>query len=332
MASPANVSGRLALGAVCAVVVVGPARLSAGEPAQEPAFVKTTYTFKTVGECKIHADVYRADDAVVRPGIVWMHGGALIVGSRSGVPRRLLDLCRDEGFVLVSIDYRLAPEVKLPAIIEDVQDAWAWARREGPALFHVDPDKLLASGGSAGGYLTMMTGIAIEPPPVALLAYWGYGDVDGPWYTEPSPHYRKAVPLVSKEEAYQAVGKGVITGTDGPGQKARGRFYLYLRQNGLWTKVVTGFDHETEGYKLDPYCPVRNITPEYPPILMIHGTDDTDVPYDQSAAMARELSRHGVAHKLITVPGGGHGLGGADKQAIAAAHARALAFVKQHLK
>jgi acetyl esterase/lipase len=278
--------------------------------------------------------VYRADDEVVRPGVVWMHGGALIVGSRHGVPRALLDLCREEGFLLVSIDYRLAPEVKVPAIIDDVKDAWAWIRTKGPGLFHVDPKKLVAAGGSAGGYLTMMTGICVEPRPTALLAYWGYGDIDGPWYTEPSSHYRKTIPLISKEEALGAVGGKVLTGTEGgsPGQKARGRYYLYLRQNGLWTKAVTGFDPVAERSKLDPYCPVRNITPEYPPILMIHGTLDNDVPYEESAAMARELARHGAAHELITVPNGGHGLGGGDKEVIADAHARALEFVKKHLE
>lgn|SRR3990172_423225 len=328
MESPEGVFRSLTFLAISAVVIFGPS----GASAAEAAFVKTTYTYKVVGDLSIQADVYRANDAVSRPGVVWMHGGALIVGSRRGVPNGLLDLCRDEGFVLVSIDYRLAPEVKLPAIIEDVQDAWAWVRKEGPSLFHVNPDKLLASGGSAGGYLTMMTGICVKPPPLALLAYWGYGDVDGPWYTEPSPHYRQAAPLVSKEEAYQAVGQKVLTGAEGPEQAARGRFYLYLRQNGLWTKEVSGFDADTEPKKLDPYCPVRNVTPEYPPILMIHGTEDADVPYEESAAMARELARQGVAHELITVPGGGHGLGGADKELIADAHARALEFVKKHLK
>ncbi len=315
-----------------ALVAFGPDRLRAAESETQPDFVKKTYIYKVVGDCRIQADVYRADDRVVRPGVVWMHGGALILGSRRGVPRRLLDLCRDEGFVLVSLDYRLAPEVKLPAIIDDVQDAWAWIRKEGPTRFHVDPEKLLAAGGSAGGYLTMMTGICVEPRPVALLAYWGYGDVDGPWYTQPSEHYRQAVPLVAEEEARRAVGAKVLTGTEGPEQKARGRYYLYLRQTGLWTKEVTGFDPKTERAKLDPFCPVRNITPDYPPILMIHGTDDTDVPYDLSAAMARELARHGVAHELIMVPGAGHGLGGGDKERVAAAHARALEFVRKHLR
>jgi acetyl esterase/lipase len=316
--------------AIGAVLALEPVRLSAGEP----GFVKKTFTYKTVDDCAIQADVYRTDDELVRPGVVWMHGGALIVGSRNGYPRRFLELCKAEGYVFISIDYRLAPEVKVPAIVEDVQDAWTWIRKEGPTLFHVDPERLLATGGSAGGYLTMMTGICVDPPPTALLAYWGYGDVDGPWYTEPSEHYRRTVPLIAKEVAYGAVGKGVLTGTDGgtPEQKARGRFYLYLRQNGLWTKVVTGFDPSSERRKLDPYCPVRNITPEYPPILMIHGTIDTDVPYEESAAMARELARHGVPHELITVPDAGHGLAGGDKELVNDAHERALEFVKEHLR
>ncbi len=94
---------------------------------------------------------------------------------------------------------------------------------------------------------------------------------------------------------------------------------------------MTGFDPETQREKLDPFCPVRNITRRYPPILMIHGTEDTDVPYGLSAAMAKELARHGVEHELVTVPDAGHGLGGGDQKQVADAHARALEFIKEHL-
>src|SRR5437870_4843292 len=146
--------------------------------ADDPAFVKKTYTYKTVGKVEIHADVHRADDKVVRPVVVWLHGGALIVGSRSQVPGDLLALCRTEGFALVSFDYRLAPEVKLPAIIEDVEDALRWLRGKGPELLHIDPDRIVVTGGSAGGYLTLLTGFRVRPRPKALVAYWGYGDVD----------------------------------------------------------------------------------------------------------------------------------------------------------
>jgi acetyl esterase/lipase len=263
--------------------------------------------------------------------VVWIHGGALIMGSRAGVPRELLDLCRADGYALVSLDYRLAPEVKLPAIIEDVQDAFRWLHDKGPKLLAIDPAKLVVTGGSAGGYLTMMTGICVKPRPQGLVAYWGYGDVDGDWYTKPSEFYRRQ-PLVGKEEANKAVGGPVLTGTEGAVGKDRGRFYLYLRQNGLWTKEVTGMDTHTERPKLDPYCPVRNITAEYPPILMIHGSKDNDVPYEQSAAMAAELARHKATHELITVPDAGHGLAGGDKKRVAEAHERAAAFIRKQLK
>ncbi|HKB04184.1 MAG TPA: alpha/beta hydrolase, partial [Gemmataceae bacterium] len=105
-------------------VVAGAAMLLTDPmPAADPPLAKQTHTFKTVGDLKVQADVYRADDSKVRPVVVWIHGGALIMGSRSGPPRQLLDLCRTQGYGLVSIDYRLAPEVKLPAIVEDVEDA-----------------------------------------------------------------------------------------------------------------------------------------------------------------------------------------------------------------
>jgi len=301
--------------------------------AADPAFTKKTYTYKTAGETNIQADVYRPEDAVVRPVLVWIHGGALIMGNRNFVPKQLLDLCRSEGFAVVSLDYRLAPEVKIPAIIEDIEDAFRWLREQGPKLLHIDPERLVVGGGSAGGYLTLMTGFRTKPRPRALVAYWGYGDVDGDWYTKPSEHYRKQ-PLVSKEEAYKAVGHKVVTGSEANPEllRNRGRFYLYLRQNGLWTREVTGFEPDKDRAKLDAFCPVRNVSPEYPPTLLIHGTVDTDVPYELSANMAKELARNKVPHELVTVRGAGHGLAGGDKKLVDEANDKAVTFIRQHLK
>src|SRR5438552_2612108 len=84
-------------------------------------------------------------------------------------------------------------------------------------------------------------------------------------------------------------GGKVITGSeDGVDFKPRTRFYLYCRQNGVWTKEVTGLE-PTDTKKLDPYCPVRNVTADYPPTMLVHGTTDTDVPYELSANMAKEF-------------------------------------------
>src|SRR5262245_44169272 len=292
-------------------VVVGAIMLSNSALAADPPLPKQTHTFKTVDDVKIQADVYRADDTTLRPVVVWIHGGALIMGNRKSVPRNLLDLCRDEGYALVSIDYRLAPEVKLPEIIADVADAFRWLRGAGATEARLEADRVVVTGGSAGGYLTLMTGLVVKPRPKALVAYWGYGGVDGDWYTKPSEFYRKQVPLIDKAEAYKGVGGRVITGSeDGIDFKPRGQFYLYLRQNGLWTKEITGFDPATEKARLDPYCPVRNVSADYPPTLLVHGTEDTDVPYQLSADMAKELDRSKVAHELVTVTGAGHGLSG----------------------
>jgi dipeptidyl aminopeptidase/acylaminoacyl peptidase len=65
---------------------------------------------------------------------------------------------------------------------------------------------------------------------------------------------------------------------------------------------------------------------------MVHGTVDTDVPYDKSADMAAELGRHGVAHELVTVEGAGHGLSGGKPAEVQAAHNRAIQFIREHLK
>ena len=74
----------------CAVLVT-----TVPTPADDTPFPKQTHTFKTVGDLKIQADVYRAGDAAVRPVVVWIHGGALVMGNRKSVPKNLLDLCRD---------------------------------------------------------------------------------------------------------------------------------------------------------------------------------------------------------------------------------------------
>ena len=79
---------------------------SGQDPALEKslAFSKTVHAFKTVDQLKIQADVYRHEDDAARPVIVWLHGGALIMGSRQGVPKQLLELAQEQGFILVSLD------------------------------------------------------------------------------------------------------------------------------------------------------------------------------------------------------------------------------------
>lgn len=306
-------------------------KMSLGVPAALAKDSVTTYTYKRVGGLDIRADVHRPDDHVRRPVVVWIHGGALIMGHRAGVSERVRRMMLDAGFVIVSIDYRLAPETKLPAIIEDVEDAFAWVRDKGQELFGADTGRVAVMGSSAGGYLTLTSGYRVRPRPNALVSFWGYGDLIGDWYSQPSPHARHQRVQMTREEAFHQVsGPPVSDARDRKGNG--GAFYQHCRQHGIWPKAVSGWDPRGEAQKFHPYMPVKNVTKDYPPTLLIHGDQDTDVPYEQSVMMAEQFRKHGVEHRLITIPGGEHGLGGGDKRLIDSAYDSALEFVQRWTK
>lgn len=300
--------------------------------AAEPEYVKTTAVYKRVENTDIRAVVYRPDDEQVRPVVVWIHGGALINGHRDGISGRIRKYATDRGFALVSIDYRLAPETKLPEIIADVEDAFRWLRSKGAEEFHLDKSRVAVTGGSAGGYLTFVTGHRVKPRPQALVPFWGYGDLVGDWYSTPSPHPRHNRVKVTRDEAFkQVAGPPVSDSRDRKGNG--GLFYLYCRQTGQWPSLVTnGWDPKRDVDKFTPYMPVRNVTQDYPPTLMIHGTIDTDVPHEQSVMMAAEFKKHGVDHRLISIENGEHGLGGGDPEKIEAAYEAAAEFLDKHLR
>jgi acetyl esterase/lipase len=254
----------------------------------------------------------------------------LIGGHRGEVPGRIKKYAMDAGYVLISIDYRLAPETLLPQIIGDVEDAFRWIRREGVRQFHIDPNRVAVIGGSAGGYLTLMTGLRVDPPPTVLFSLWGYGDLIGDWYSQPSPHARHHHSKLSREEAYRQVsGPPIADSRDRKGDG--GAFYQYCRQTGTWPTAVSGWDPAKAPRRFHLYMPVKNVTAGYPPTVLLHGTADTDVPFEQSAMMAEQLKRHNVLHLMISIQDGEHGLSGGDPKQIDAAYAKAFSFVDERL-
>lgn len=289
-----------------------------------------TYAYKTVEGLQVKADVHRLDDDEIRPVVIWIHGGALIMGNRGGLVGTT-EMMVDAGYVVVSIDYRLAPETKLPAIIADVEDAFAWVRREGRMLFGADVSRIAVMGSSAGGYLTLTSGFRVEPRPTVLVSFWGYGDLIGDWYSEPSPWPRHNRRPIDAGEAYAQVdGPPVSDAEDRDGNG--GTFYFFTRQTGRWPVEVSGWDPRAESERFEPFMPVRNVTPDYPPTMLIHGTEDTDVPYEQSVLMARELEQNGVPYELVTVDGVEHGLAGADGHTYDETYRKALEWVNRYMR
>ena len=146
------------------------------------------------------------------------------MGNRAGIVPGQLDRYVDAGFVVVSIDYRLAPETKLPAIAEDVEDAFRWLRSSGVDEFGIDPDRIGVVGHSAGGYLTLLAGHRVDPAPSALVSFYGYGNIAGDWYSKPDPFYN-TFDRLSKDNARRAIGEDELV--DGAADPARRDYYLW---------------------------------------------------------------------------------------------------------
>ena len=292
---------------------------------------KVTVIYKHAGGVDIKADVFHYGDAKPRPAVVWIHGGALINGHREQVMAPVRDFAFTNDCVLVSLDYRLAPETKLPEILSDIEDAFRWLRSEGAKRFGVDPDRIAVTGGSAGGFLTLAAGFRVQPPPRVLLAFWGYGDLLGDWAAAPSPHARHNQKKVSAEEAaQQSSGPAVADSRERKGDG--GAIYMHGRQTGEWAKLVSGLDPRREPEEFLPFLPVKNVGPKFPPTVLVHGTEDTDVPFEQSQLMVREFQKHGVEFEFQQIAGGEHGLGGGNPAEINEGYRNAFEFLKRHLE
>ncbi len=154
--------------------------------------------YKNVKGCSIKADVFLPSIANP-PVVVHFHGGALISGSRKYLPAYQAKRLNQAGLAVVACDYRLAPETRLEDIITDIQDAIGWVKTDGAGLFGWNANRVAVMGGSAGGYLSLMSG-TFEQKPKAIVSFYGYGDILGEWYTRPSEYYCRR-PLISREEA-----------------------------------------------------------------------------------------------------------------------------------
>jgi acetyl esterase/lipase len=289
-----------------------------------------TYTYKRAGGVAIEADVYAPAATSPRPVVVWLHGGALINGNRAYVPEWLRDACATEGLVLLSADYRLAPETKIPHILDDVGDLFRWVREAGPRLLDADPRRVAVVGESAGGYLTLATGFRVDPRPVALVSLYGYGDLIGAWYTSPSPHAcHHQLRLTAGEAARLAAGPPI---SDDRRRAGDGHaFYQYCRQHGRWPFEVSGWDPVRDAERFRALMPIANVSSDFPPTLLIHGDLDTDVPVEESERMARALRECGVDHRLLTLARAEHGLDGAGEREVVAAFGEATSFLRRHL-
>lgn len=101
----------------------------------------------------IPARAYRPA-AVAEPGLlIWLHGGAWIWGDLDGFDRVARSLANGSGAICLTVDYRLAPEHRFPAALEDARATVAWAAGDGATRMGSDPERIVLGGDSSGGNL-----------------------------------------------------------------------------------------------------------------------------------------------------------------------------------
>jgi len=111
------------------------------------------------GADPVRVRIYRPPgDATARPAVVYVHGGGFIAGDLDSEDLRCVRLAHDGGCVVVSVEYRLAPEHRYPAALDDCYAALCWTSSSAPAL-GVDPARIGLVGASSGGNLAAGTAL-----------------------------------------------------------------------------------------------------------------------------------------------------------------------------
>lgn len=231
------------------------------------------------------------------PAVICIHGGGFRAGTRDGYDGLIRQLA-ERGYVAVTVTYRLAPKYPFPAAVYDVKAAVRWMRANA-AKYHINPDKIGATGGSAGGHLAQYLGVTA-----------GVKELEGDeGNLSQSSRVSCVVNFFGPSDLTRSYGKSVDAAEVLP---------LFL-----------GGDVEHARAKHIYASPLYWVTPTAAPTLCVHGTKDPYVAYEQAVWLVDKLLATGVEAELVTMQGAGHGFGGEQaKQADAAL----FAFFDKHLK
>ena len=276
-----------------------PSPAQSSDTADWAAYVSGDYrvvpniTYVTANHWDAKLDVYTPSEAAGPvPTLIYIHGGGWVRSNKESNVLRILPYL-EMGWAVVNVEYRLGQVSLAPAAVEDCRCALRWviANEE----YHFDISRLVVSGNSAGGHLSLTTGMlpasagldrqcpGEEELKVAAIVNW-YGITD------------------------------VVDLLDGANQKS------YAVE---WFGGMT--DREAVARRVSPLTYVRA---DLPPIMTIHGDADPTVPYTHATRLKEALDRAGVPNELVTVPGGGHG--GFTRQQMVDAFGKIRAFLSRH--
>ena len=216
-------------------------------------------------------DLYIPRAAVTRPlpVAIYVHGGGMTAGDKSDLNPVFLDTLASAGYAVVSVNYRLAPQFRFPAPLDDVKCAIRYLRANA-GRYGLNGSEIFAFGTSVGGQLVALA---------ALTGSQSAFDV-GPYATEPSN-------LVAVADMF------------GPAN-------LTQRASGFTPSGIQQVFGTSDLKDLLLASPTYSVAPNSPPILLIQGVDDTKVLESQSIELYRDLKAAGDEAQLVLVRNMGH--------------------------
>lgn len=232
------------------------------------------------GSVRLALDVYRPRDAAAatpRPALVFVHGGAWMIGSKrfQGLP--LISELARRGWVCFSINYRLSPKATFPDHLVDVKRAIAWVRAHA-AEHGCDPRFVVVAGNSAGGHLASLAALT---PNVAAL----------------QPGFERADTSVAACVSLY----GVYDFTD--------RFAHWHNRalQRLLERFVMKATLADAPRRFAAASPLEHVGAQAPPFLVVHGDCDSLVPVAEARAFVDALRRGTRATcAYLEVPGAQH--------------------------
>ena len=160
-------------------------RPPAATPAIDQVAITRGIVFADPTGTKLTLDIYRPVTADPLPIVIQIHGGAW----RSGGPLddgRFAETLAHDGYLVVAIDYRLAPEWRWPAQLDDVRAAIAWVVTNGKA-YGGDVQRIALLGRSSGAQLALVAAYSGSNQIAAVVSLYGPTDLAEGWRTPPSP-------------------------------------------------------------------------------------------------------------------------------------------------
>jgi acetyl esterase/lipase len=242
------------------------------------AGTQTDIEYARVGGLSLKLDLHMPE-AVNPPLIVYIHGGAWRAGTKSDVPiAKLLDA----GFAIASVDYRLSTQAPFPAQIHDIKAAIRFLRAKS-GLFRLNGSRIAIIGSSAGGHLAALVGVT--------NGHLGLEGSIGEHLGE-SSEVQCTVSLFGASNLETILSQST-------------EFGLKMRVPAL--QLLLGGQPKEKVDLAKLASPVAHIDKADPPLLLIHGDADPQMPHQQSQEFAKACKAIGLPVRLILLPGSMHG-------------------------